>query len=865
MILAPGTRLGAFEIVGLLGAGGMGEVYRARDPRLGREVAIKILPEALREDPERLARFEREARAASRMSDPHVVSVFDVGREGTTAFLVTELIDGTDLRAELAGGPLPLARAVEWAAQIAEGLAAAHECGVEHRDLKPENVLVTRAGTVKIADFGLARMPEVASPGGADAPTMSSYSVPGVVIGTPGYMSPEQVRGEATDARSDIFSFGTLVYEMLSGRPPFGGGASADVIAAILKEDPPDLRRSRPPVPAALERIVTHCLEKRPERRFQSARDLAFALRDLSLSPEAAPHSVPVVSGPTRSALPLPPGTRLAGQAAPVLAISRDGTKLAYVAEAGEGPPHLFVSHLDRGETREVPRSAHAVGPFFSPDGLWLAFAADLPAASSGSGELRKFSFSSGLTQTVCPLPDYQGGCWGEDGSIYFVGDVLEGLRGIPQGGGPERAILPRFRLGGESVRRCIGYPRLYDGVRWAVVLDWDASALGDTSVLELSTGSLQSVAASGSTGVVTKTGHLLHVETDGTLFAAALQPSGPGRTGSRVAALRDVALDHAGGVFAVSDTGTLAYARGQIRGSIYESRRLVRIDSPGGGEPMAFPPDALTSFRVSPDGRSFVVNSRLTGLWVCDLRRGTRTRLPAGSMRLARYPMWSPDGEWVVFRGAAIGEMGYKLFRQRADGSEPPEIFYGFDAVERRPRAFAADGETLLCEISGGEEQRGIWGVSWRNPQTTARLVAGPREEARLSPDGRFVVYQSGEFGPVEIFVQRLAERAPGVQVSVGGGRLPRWSRDGSRIVFASGDRFLAASFDGSGERADCGPPRELFVRSGVEEFEPAPDGEGFLTIERLPDSGVVSQIELITGWFGELEQLVPSSGQGA
>jgi Tol biopolymer transport system component len=279
------------------------------------------------------------------------------------------------------------------------------------------------------------------------------------------------------------------------------------------------------------------------------------------------------------------------------------------------------------------------------------------------------------------------------------------------------------------------------------------------------------------------------------------------------------VALDGAGGVFAVSDTGTLVYARGQIRDSIYESKRLVRINSEGRAEAMAFPADALTSLRVSPGGRSLIVHSRLTGLWVCDLRRGTRARLPAGSTRLARYPIWSPDGQWVVFRGATVGEMGYKLFRQRVDGSEPPEIFFGLDAIERRPRAFTADGETVLCEIAGGEDQRGVWGISWRDPRTTARLVAGSREEASLSPDGRYVAYESGEFGAIEIFVQRLTERAPGMQVSIGGGRVPRWSRDGSRIFFARGDRFLAVSFEGGGLRTPGGtlrPERRGGVRAG-------------------------------------------------
>ncbi len=868
MAIAPGSRLGPYEVISLLGAGGMGEVWRARDTRLGREVAVKILREAWREDRERLARFEREARAASRLSDPHVVAVFDVGEETGVSYLVTELVEGTDLRSELELGPLPAARAVELAAQIAEGLAAAHESGIVHRDLKPGNVLVTRAGTAKIADFGLARtLDSLAAPRGEEAPTVSSYSVPGVVLGTVGYMAPEQVRGEECDGRSDIFSLGLLLYEMLTGRRPFGRASSAEMMAAILREDPPDPSKSNPAIPAALDRIVRHCLEKRAERRFQSARDLAFALRALALPTDAVSRPAPLVGGTTRSVLPLPPGTRLSGQAAPVLAISRDGTKLAYVVLADEGPPHLYVSHLDFGKTQRIPESEWAEGPFFSPDSRWVAFAAGVSANPPRPAELRKHSFSSGLTQKICRLADYDGGCWAENDSIYFVGDVLQGLRRLPgAGGGGELPERTQFRISGVEGPRCIGYPRLAPGDRWAVVLDWDASALGDASVLDLTDGSLRSVARSGSTGVLTATGHLLYAGTDGTLFGAPFDRSGGGLAGPAIAIVKDLAVDGAGGAVAVSDTGTLAYARGQLRGSIYESKRLVALAVDGQARPLPFPPDALAPFiAVSSDGRSLAATSRLNGLWVCDLRRGTRARLPPGSTRLPRYPVFSPDGEWLVFRGALVGEMGYKMLRQRADATGPPEVFFAPDVVERRPCGFTDGGEDLLYEISGDESQQGLWSLPWRDPTVPRRLITGPLEEVCVSPDGHFVVYQSREFGSIEVFARPLAPEGRRIQVSVAGGRNPRWSPDGSRIFFLNGNRFVATAFEAGRTGPDCGPPEPLFERPDVEGYEVAPDGKGFIAVERPPDSGDVRQIELVTAWFEELGRIVPVPAGGS
>ncbi len=862
MTLAAGTRLGPYEILAPIGAGGMGEVYRARDPRLGRDVAVKVLPRQVAADPERLARFEREAHSASQVADPHVVAVFDVGREGEVAYLVTELIEGSDLRSVLEAERPSIPRAIEIAAQIAEGLAAAHEKGIVHRDLKPENVLLSGAGIAKIGDFGLAKPVSA----GAVSPqtgarTASSLTEPGSVMGTVGYMAPEQVRGQDCDGRTDIFSLGCVLFEMLTGRRPFRRETAAETLTAILNADP-EREEHDAPVPAALDRIVRHCLEKRPEHRFQSARDLAFALRAITGAGDAPSGPSRVASTTTRSTLPLPTGTRLAGDAPPALAISRDGSKVAFVAITDEGASHLYVCHLDRGETDRLPESDFAQGPFFSPDGGWVAFATDVTTASPRRPELRMHSFSSGLTQPVCPLPDYAGGCWGDDGAIYFIGAATDGVYRVLPGGGSAENFLSRFGIGGVRGARCLAYPRLVRGDRAALVVDWDASFLGDLSVVDLQTGELSFLAHAGATGATAGPSHLLHSRTDGTLVAVPFDPTSCRARGPAVAVLKDVALDDAGGVFAVSETGTLVYARGPLRGSVFETKQLVRIRARGETESLPFPPEVLRGRpSLSPDGRRVAVASFTTGIWIYDLVRRTRARLPAGSIRIVHFPMWSPDGGSVVYRAAQVGVMGWTLVRQSADGSVEPHDLTAPGSVEKRPAGFLSDGITLVYEVSAGGEP-GLWALPL-DERVARRLVGGTFADAHLSPDGRFVAYESGEFGSIEIFVQRMADRARRHQVSVGGGRSPLWSRDGRRLFYRSGDGFFAADFDGGGDDPASGQPERLFECPDIEEYDVAPDGDGFLGVAPLPGSGIVRRLELVTGWLTELERLSPRRGR--
>jgi Tol biopolymer transport system component len=858
--LASGSRLGPYEIVERIGAGGMGEVYRATDHRLRREVAVKVLPTAFLDDPERLRRFRIESLAAAALNHPTILTVYDVGSQDGAPFVVSELLDGISLYDRLTRGPLPLSRVIDYGVQIATGLAIAHEKGIVHRDLKPDNLFITADDRVKILDFGVAKLTE-RTPDAGETTTIAVTEA-GTLLGTAGYMSPEQIRGRPIDHRADIFSLGCVIYEMASGRRAFQRDTTADCLAAALKEDVPALPSTLPEV---LQRITSRCLEKAPERRFQSAADLAFALatvaaahqRDRTPATTPPAHEAPTI----HSTIALPDGIRLVGQSSPVIAITKDGTKVAYVAARGHGPPQLWVARLDRGETLQIPESDAAAGPCFSPDGQWIAFAAGVVSGVS-PGELRKYSFASGLTQTVCPLHDFEGACWADDGAIYFVGSVFEGLRRVQPGGGGDELVRETFRVRGTDTPRCIGFPTILSRER-AFVLDWDASPLGDTSLLDLSNGTLRSIASSGSRGCLARTGHVLFTKTDGTLLAAPIKPVTGELLGPPTAVVKNVALDTAGGAFAVSDTGTLVFARGQLPGSVFEEKQLLRLSNDGTREPLAFPPDAIVSAPdLSPDRQRMAVASRIHGLWIYDLVRGTRMRLPPGASRLVRFPVWTPDGERVVFRGALVDEMGFNVFVQSADGRSGPEILNGLTGRERRPRAITPDGAWVLCEMSGREHERGLWAFATSGTSAPRRLVDVAVEGSALSPDGRVLAYQCSEFGAVEIFVRRLDDRGVGVQASLGGGRHPLWSPDGEALHYFSNDQAMTISVDATRDLR-LGKPVTRFEEAGVECC--CLDGDAIIAVMRPAASADIRQLQLVTGWFSELTRLVPQPASDA
>ena len=481
---------------------------------------------------------------------------------------------------------------------------------------------MTPSGIAKIADFGLAKPASDGAAPHTRARTVTSYTEPGVVLGTVGYMAPEQVRGQECDSRADIFSLGCVLFEMLTGHRPFRRETAAETMSAILNSDPERSERDAPLSPA-LDSIVRHCLEKRPEQRFQSARDLAFALRALAAPGDGPPTAVRVASATTHSILPLPAGTHLAGQAPPALAISRDGSKVAFVAIGEDGASHLYVCHLDRGETDRVPESGFAQGPFFSPDGEWVAFAVDVSAASPRRPELRMHSFSSGLTQAICALADYGGGCWAEDGAIYFIGAVAAGVLRVAPGGMGAETFLGRFRVGGATGPRCLGFPRLIPGDRAALVLDWDASFLGDLSVIDLQTGELSAIAHAGATGAPVGQNHLLHSRTDGTVLAVPFDLTRPRVRTRRRGLERRVPGRSRRRVRGFGDRNPRLRPRSAPRERVRNQADRAGPSDAATRKPCPFPPEVLRGRpSLSPDGRRLAVASRSTGIWIYDLAR---------------------------------------------------------------------------------------------------------------------------------------------------------------------------------------------------------------------------------------------------
>lgn len=913
MSLTPGARVGPYEVVAPLGAGGMGEVWRARDARLGREVAIKSLPAAFASDPERLARFEREARLLAALQHARIATVHGLEESDGHRYLVMELVPGESLAERLVAGPIPLREALEMARQIAEGLEAAHEKGIVHRDLKPGNVQIAPDGSVKLLDFGLAKVFESdSSDAGAGAmsrsPTISEQMTGvGIILGTAAYMSPEQARGKPADRRSDIWSFGVVLFEMLSGRRLFSGETVSDTLAAVLRAEP-DWAALPAETPPLIRRLLSRCLERDSKQRLHDIGDARLEVEEAiaqmrglqSTSSFAAPLAGPAPSGRRRTALlaltglaiaavaflvgrrvagpsadragtatpihstvQLPEGTFLAGWASPVLAISRDGRKLAYVATTGEHSGNrLYVHHLDRGETQLVPDSDTAEGPFFSPDGQWVAFAVDVSLSAGRPGQLKKFSLVTGLTQPVVPIPDYGGGDWGPDGAILFTPTFTSGPWKVSSDGGNPDKTWEKVRLAGKEVGHALAWPQLLPGGRSALVIDADASVSGEASVLDLSSRELHPTGATTFFARYAPTGHLLTVQLDASVHAAPFDAERRRVSGTGVAVLKDVAIGANGApALAVSESGSLVYATGYLRASGRELLRLTRLTLSGQVQPLPFEPDTFNRIpRPSPDGRRIAVSIWDGTIAIYDVVRGTRARLPRGKTANLDYLAWSPDGERIAFVGSAEGHPGMSLLWQKSDGSSPPEVLIS-GGPEKAAMAFTPDGRSLLYRQFGKPD--GLWLLDLREKREPRRLMEGTFRYLSLSFDGRWIAYDSAESGTYEVYARRFPSLDGKVQLSAGGGGSPHWAPDGKAVFYFLGDRILRVRLT-PGETLEASSPETLFEAKGMRSFAVAPDGNGFYATIRSPGSGMVRQLHLVTNWLEELKRLAPRGKKG-
>jgi eukaryotic-like serine/threonine-protein kinase len=887
MRLSAGEKLGPYEILASAGAGGMGEVYKARDTRLDRTVAIKVLPPHTAENPEARQRFEREARAVSSLNHPHICTLYDVGQQDSTDFLVMEYLEGESLAARLARGPLPVEQALWYGIEIADALAQVHRQGVFHRDLKPGNIMLTKGGA-KLLDFGLAKR-AYPRPSAGDEPTVSAdLTKEGTLLGTVPYMAPEQLQGRECDARTDIFAFGAVLYEMVSGRRPFAGETVANLVAAILEHEPPPLLES---CSRELDRVVRRCLAKDPEQRCQSAWDLKAELQWTceagtlaGITTPAAPRHktrerlawVLGIAGVlatllmgivlTRSA-PAPPLLKLSILPPEKLAsdytaaISPDG-RLLTLAEAQGGKNNLlWVRPLDSFAAQGIPGTEGAYFPFWSPDSRFIGFFA--------RGKLKKIevgiSSGYGSPQTLGDAPDGRGGAWNRDGVIVFSPNLEEGLYRVSAAGGPVTAVTALDRSRQETSHRWPYF--LPDGRHF---LYWVRSSGEDgqgiyVGALDAGLNSqlkkrLLSTATNAAYAAAPAASGYLLFEQERMLMAQPFHPDQLQLTGEAVRLANEIRLDgnnHVG--FSASATGLLAYRGGD------SVTQLVRFDRTGKRLESIPRSEGGATPRLSPDGKlvAFMrldLQSQAGDIWLLELSRGISSRLtsdPAYDWR----PVWSPDGSRMVFASNRRGPMN--LYQRLVAGGRDELLLASNNPLI--PTDWSSDGRFVIYEQREPKTRLDLWVLPVEGDRKPFPFLQTEFDESegRLSPDGRWMAYTSNESGTEEVYVQRfggvagtLASTAAGKsRISTNGGSNPTWRRDGKELLYIARDlKLMAVEVKGS-STFEPGIPKELFkTRAGNPGYAVTPDGQHFLVPVIAEDAA--SPFTLFVNWTTGLKR---------
>ena len=895
-MLAAGTKLGRYEIRSKIGEGGMGEVYRARDTQLGREVAVKVLPTAYSEDRNRLHRFEQEASAASALNHPSILAIYDIGTHDGSPYIVSELLEGETLRSRVGGAATAQRRVIDYALQIARGLAAAHEKGIVHRDLKPDNIFITNDGRVKILDFGIAKLTQ---PEGVQSqteiPTKRVDTEPGVVMGTVGYMSPEQVRGRPVDHRSDIFSFGAILYEMLSGRRAFHGESAADTMSAILKEDPPDLSDTNQNVSPALERLVNHCLEKNPEARFHSARDLAFALEALSGSSSVSGQTITAMTSPdvrSRVIKYLPwivaavlliallgilpfaiayfrstpaPSNLVRAMIAPPenshllffneMAVSPDGTRLAFVAIDANGKTLLWLRVLAGTSSQPLTGSEGASLPFWSPDSRYIGF--------FSNGKLKKIDAAGGPPQTVCDAPSGRGGTWNNDNVIVFAPTFNSALYRVPATGGVPTA-LPQDSSRKEQIHH---FPYFLPDGRHFIYRAGITPAYARDEGCGIYLGSLDSreykLILKGDTNAVYGSGHLLFYR-DGSLLAQPFDEQSLQLSGDATPVAEQVQMNLAEvkGSFSISSNGILVYQSGSTGGTVSQ---LLWFDRDGKKANTTEPVFGANP-RLSPDGQriavmAFDTQAGSTDLWLYDSALSRKSRFtfdPAFDSN----PVWSPDGHWLVFSSDRKTRLIYDIYQKAANGASNEELLFESNDY-KRPTSFSPDGRFLaFTTLAAPPSGRGdIWILPLsgeRKPFPFIQSSQFDESHGQFSPDSHFIAYESDESGIRQVYIAPFPGPGGKQQVSTNGGSDPVWRKDGKELFFLSEGKLMVAEVKTNGSGLDIGNAQLMFdAHSGFGSFahyDITPDGKHFI-ISTVGEGGSVP-MNLVVNWNADLKK---------
>jgi eukaryotic-like serine/threonine-protein kinase len=902
LALTPGTRLGVYEVIAQIGEGGMGQVFRAHDTKLNRDVALKVLPDSFASDSERLARFTREAQTLASLNHPHIAAIYGLEESGGVCALVMELVDGEDLSQRIARGAIPIDEALPVAKQIVEALEAAHEQGIIHRDLKPANIKMRPDGTVKVLDFGLAKYaPEPESAAAVHASRSATTTSPamltgvGMILGTAAYMSPEQARGKPADKRSELWAFGAVLYEMLTGRRAFAGDDVSDTLVSVLRDEPDwtALPASTPPL---IRRLLRRCLEKDRKRRFDSAADARMEIEDAMIAPSPAdaatlspapgshsshalPWALAAVFGivailgwtPWRSAVP-PHVTRTtivtSGTTALTItgfdrdfAISPDGGRLVYV---GNGATQLFVRAFDALEPVAIVSADRVTAPFVSPDGEWVGF-------TVGGSTLQKVKITGGSTITLARLDaSTRGATWAADDTIIFAtGTPATGLQRVSAAGGIPEVLTRPDQARGEADHL---WPELLPngrGLLFTITSQIGGLDTAELVVRDLRTGTNKVLLRGGSHAHYVASGHLVYVAA-GTLRAIPFDANRLETQGTAVPVLsRLVTTSTGSGDFSITTDGTLVYVDPDpSRGLTANARTLVWVDRTGKEESTGAPPHAYLHPRLSPDGKrvAFWSADQDDDIWIWDLRRKIVRRLTLDASQ-DRFPVWTPDGRRVIFTSNRSG--AHNLWWQAADGTGSAARLTTSNSAQF-PTGITPDGATVVFNETTPTMGNELRQLALNGTREVKPLLQTKFDEynADVSPDGRWLTYDSNRSGSFEVYVRPFPNVDDGEwQVSTAGGAKPLWARNAKELFYVGADgALLRVPVEASDATWNAGAPVKLFdgryVNTGTSgrTYDVSHDGQRFLMIKApaIDASTAVLGLIVVQHWDEELKRVV-------
>jgi hypothetical protein len=901
-----GRRLGSYQVVSLLGAGGMGEVYQARDTKLGRDVAVKVLPAGLIHDADRLTRFQREARMLAALNHPNIATIHGLEQSDSMHYLVMELVPGETLALRISKGAVPVQEALKVACQLTEALEAAHEKGIVHRDLKPANVKLTPEGRVKVLDFGLAKA--FSADGDVDLSQAPTLSEEGRILGTPAYMSPEQARGKPIDKRSDIWAFGCVLFEMLSGFPTFKGDTISDTIAAILEREPA-WDRLPDATPLTVRGLLRRCLEKDPKHRLRDIGDARIELEDALARP--AQDNVPqkpagmtrrqaisALAGAaagaastgifaigryrgttprnlTQLAIAAPEGEFFPASFNKRVAISPDGTRIAFNTVAPStrmivntnvpGSDTLYLRSLSELESKRVKDVPNGAAAFFSPDGRWMGFL----VANNTAPAMRRLALSGGAPMNICAADDFSGATWAEGDMIYFIAEVPGGIMAVPAAGGEPKEIVQIDFAKGERLHK---FPCALPGGKAVLVTvsATDTATFDEARIAVFSPATRQKkvLAEGGTHPRYSPSGHLLYAH-DGKILAVRFDPARLEVQGQPFTVLDGVLMSRNSGLanFDVSASGDLAYISGICEGG---ARTLVWVDRSGKTEALPVAAKSYLHPRLSPDDRRLAIEVEGPNhdLYVYDFDRGVLANITNDG--ISHWPVWSPDGNQIAYRSGPMAK--WRLWRVPVDRSRPPQQLSA-TGFSQSAESWSPDGRVIVYTAAGPGVAPSIMTMRLdgnHQPEAFGSEKA-PEGSPKFSPDGRWLAYCSNESGRPQVYVQEFPGPGPKIQISNDGGTDPVWKRKGGELFYRSGDSMIAVEVSTAptfrpgrpqelwkgqyshGMSSSCGPPGATSSN-----YDVTADGRRFLMIkDDDQDRATSKQIVAVLGWADEVRRL--------